>query len=133
MSAAFCPREKVGTKFTLEFVSVRIRYLPHLPRALDCMSAAFCPREKAGIVGRTGSGKSTVMGTLFRLFDLESGTILIGGVDISKMGLKFLRQQITIVPQDPVLFSGSLRKNLDPLAICSDEDMWICLERCFLT
>eukprot|EP00746_Dinoflagellata_sp_MGD_P144534 gnl/MRDRNA2_/MRDRNA2_77248_c0_seq2.p1 gnl/MRDRNA2_/MRDRNA2_77248_c0~~gnl/MRDRNA2_/MRDRNA2_77248_c0_seq2.p1 ORF type:complete len:607 (-),score=109.67 gnl/MRDRNA2_/MRDRNA2_77248_c0_seq2:409-2118(-) len=122
-----------GTNFTLEFVSVSIRYLPHLPRALDCMSVAFTPREKVGIVGRTGSGKSTVMGTLFRLFDLESGKILIGGIDISQMGLRLLRRQITIVPQDPVLFSGPVRRNLDPLNVCSDEDIWRCLQNCFLT
>lgn len=122
-----------GAKCTLEFVSVCIRYLPHLPRALDGLSASFEPYENIGIVGRTGSGKSTVMGTLFRLFDLEDGKILFGGVDISKMGLKLLRQQITIVPQDPVLFSGSVRKNLDPLSTCSDDDIWSCLRRCFLT
>lgn len=117
---------------TLEFQEVSVRYLPHMPRALDCVSFRLEMQEKVGIVGRTGSGKSTVMGAIFRLFELEQGRILLGGVDISGLGMGFLRRQITIVPQDPILFSGELRKNLDPLSARRDDEIWQALHRCHL-
>lgn len=72
------------------------------------------------------------MGALFRLFKLEGGRILLGGVDIASCGLAFVRQKITIVPQDPVLFSGDLRKNLDPLTTQTDKQLWDALRRCSL-
>jgi len=117
---------------TLVFEDVCMRYLKHMPLALDGLSATFAPREKVGIVGRTGSGKSSIMGALFRLFGLERGRILLGGVDIATCGLGLLRQRITIVPQDPILFSGELRKNLDPLGTKSDDEVWAALTRCSL-
>jgi ABC-type multidrug transport system fused ATPase/permease subunit len=116
----------------LVFDCVSVRYLPHLPRALDNVSFRIEPREKIGIVGRTGSGKSTIMGILFRLFKLEAGRIMLGGVDTTSVGIGLLRRQITIVPQDPILFSGELRKNLDPMGILTDTDLWQALKRCGL-
>jgi ABC-type multidrug transport system fused ATPase/permease subunit len=88
--------------------------------------------EKVGIVGRTGSGKSTIMGAIFRLLELESGHILLGGVDVSTVGVGLLRRLVTIVPQDPILFSGELRKNLDPLNARTDDKIWSALTRCSL-
>ncbi|CAE8624104.1 unnamed protein product [Polarella glacialis] len=117
---------------SLVFEDVCVRYLPHLPRALDGFSVSLKDREKDGLVGRTGSGKSTVMGTLFRLMELESGRILFGGVDIAGVGIGHLRRQITIVPQDPILFSGELRKNLDPLGVRTDAEVWAALKGCSL-
>jgi ABC-type multidrug transport system fused ATPase/permease subunit len=72
------------------------------------------------------------MGVLFRLFELEQGRVLLGGVDIARMGVAMLRRQITIVPQDPILFSGELRKNLDPLCAKQDSELWLALRRCGL-
>lgn len=114
----------------LVFESVRVRYLQIMAPALDNLSLRLRAREKVGIVGRTGSGKSTIMGALFRLFPLEQGRILIGGVDTATIGINLLRKQITIVPQDPILFSGDLRKNLDPVGVRSDDELWQALKRC---
>lgn len=72
-------------------------------------------KEKIGVVGRTGSGKSTLFISLMRIVEASEGSIVIDGIDISKIGLADLRQRFTIIPQDPVLFSGTLRSNLDPV------------------
>jgi len=116
----------------LVFEDVCLRYLPHLPPALDHLSATLVGGEKVGIVGRTGSGKSTIMGALLRIVGLESGRILLGDVDIAACGLALLRKRVTIVPQDPILFSGDLRKNLDPLGAVADEGLWEALRSCSL-
>merc|ERR1719252_439793 len=121
-----------GKTCELVFENVSVRYLQHMPRALDSLSASFRVPEKVGIVGRTGSGKSTVMGVLFRLFELEEGRILLGGKNIAEIGLGLLRRHITIVPQDPLLFSGALRNNLDPLGVHDDATLWDVLKRCFI-
>ncbi|XP_037545242.1 multidrug resistance-associated protein 1-like [Nematolebias whitei] len=84
--------------------------------------------DNVGIVGRTGAGKSSLTLGLFRIIEAAEGHILIDGVDIAKLGLHELRSRITIIPQDPVLFSGSLRMNLDPFDFYSDEDIWKALE-----
>jgi len=122
-----------GNDFTLELKDVSVRYEAKLPLALDKFSAKIIAQEKVGIVGRTGCGKSTLFGAIFRLFELEAGSITLGDKDISTLGVATLRQQLTMVPQDPVLFSGDLRRNLDPLASHSDEVLWSVLKRCSMS
>lgn len=84
------------------------------------------------LVGRTGAGKSSLTLALFRLIEPAGGKILIDGQDITEIGLHDLRQRITIIPQDPVLFSGNLRMNLDPFNVHSDNEVWNCLESAHL-
>ncbi|XP_063535449.1 multidrug resistance-associated protein 1 [Cydia strobilella] len=100
--------------------------------ALRGVTCAVAPRDKLGIVGRTGAGKSTLTLGLFRIVEAMSGRILIDGIDISTIGLHQLRSRITIIPQDPVLFSGTLRMNLDPFDAYSDDDIWRSLEHAHL-
>eukprot|EP00927_Polykrikos_kofoidii_P068562 TRINITY_DN6390_c0_g1_i2.p1 TRINITY_DN6390_c0_g1~~TRINITY_DN6390_c0_g1_i2.p1 ORF type:complete len:771 (-),score=108.12 TRINITY_DN6390_c0_g1_i2:75-2069(-) len=116
----------------LAFEDVCFRYQPNLPMALDSINVQMRAHEKVGIVGRTGSGKSTIMGAIFRLFELEKGRILLGGQDITQIGLRALRRQITVVPQDPILFAGSLKDNLDPLGARTDTEVRSVLKRCYL-
>ncbi|KAJ3292413.1 hypothetical protein HDU79_001439 [Rhizoclosmatium sp. JEL0117] len=84
--------------------------------------------EKVGVVGRTGSGKSTLMDSFFRLIEAQSGTISIDGENISSLGLKKLRTSIQMIPQNPVLFDGTVRSNIDVLTKYSDDDLWYALE-----
>jgi len=109
------------TKGALEFKDVFLRYRPNCDRALNGVSFRAEAGEKIGVVGRTGAGKSTLFMGLTRIVEIESGTIEIDGQDIDKLDLKALRNQITMIPQDPTLFTGSLRFNLDPFDQHSDE------------
>jgi len=111
----------------VEFRDVSMRYRDG-PLVLKNLSASLSPREKVGIAGRTGSGKSSLMVTLFRMSPLETGAIFIDGVDISKLPLVSLRSRLGIVPQDPVMFSATLRYNLDPFSEFDDMTIWSVLE-----
>lgn len=114
----------------VEFQNLQVRYRPHLPLVLRDFSAKLRPMEKVGVVGRTGSGKSTLLSCLFRLVEPEAGRILIGGQDIGLLGLGLLRRRVTTVPQDPLLFSGTLRHNLDPADERTDDAILDGLKRC---
>ena len=113
----------------IEFNDVTLRYRKNTDIALDKLSFKVKPGSKVGICGRTGAGKSTVSMALSRIVEIEGGEIQIGGVDISKIGLQALREKITVIPQDPTLFTGSLRYNLDPLNQATDERIIELLKR----
>ncbi|XP_066186418.1 multidrug resistance-associated protein 1 isoform X2 [Sylvia atricapilla] len=112
----------------VEFRGFGLRYREDLDLVLKNINVTISGGEKIGIVGRTGAGKSSLTLGLFRINEAAEGEIIIDGVNIAKIGLHDLRFKITIIPQDPVLFSGSLRMNLDPFDQHSDEDIWRSLE-----
>ncbi|NWZ53967.1 MRP7 protein, partial [Haliaeetus albicilla] len=116
----------------VEFQQVVLAYRTDLPNALDGVSFTIYPGEKVGIVGRTGSGKSTLFLALFRMLELKSGRILLDGVDSQLVGLEELRSRLAIIPQDPFLFSGSIRENLDPQGKRTDAELHEVLEQCHL-
>ncbi|KAI2474069.1 ATP binding cassette (ABC) protein subfamily C member, provisional [Diabrotica virgifera virgifera] len=111
----------------VEFNNMSLKYAPEDPAVLKGLNFVIQPREKIGIVGRTGAGKSSLIQALFRLAHID-GSILIDGVDTKKISLRSLRSKISIIPQEPVLFSGTLRKNLDPFDEYSDQVLWNALE-----
>uniref|UniRef100_A0A673LMQ9 Multidrug resistance-associated protein 4 n=1 Tax=Sinocyclocheilus rhinocerous TaxID=307959 RepID=A0A673LMQ9_9TELE len=111
----------------ITFDRVNFSYSSDGPVVLKNISAMFRPREKVGIVGRTGAGKSSLISALFRLMEPE-GKIIVDRVLTSEIGLHDLRQKMSIIPQDPVLFTGTMRKNLDPFSQHSDRDLWNALE-----
>ncbi|KAG8365653.1 hypothetical protein BUALT_Bualt18G0128400 [Buddleja alternifolia] len=117
---------------SIRFDGVVLRYRPELPPVLHGISFAIPPSDKVGIVGRTGAGKSSMLNALFRIVELEKGRILIDHCDISKFGLMDLRKVLGIIPQSPVLFSGTVRFNLDPFNEHNDADLWEALERAHL-
>ncbi|XP_051945451.1 canalicular multispecific organic anion transporter 1 isoform X1 [Xyrauchen texanus] len=110
------------------FENYKVRYRPELELILHGITCDIDSTEKIGIVGRTGAGKSSLTNCLFRIIEAVEGRILIDGIDISTLGLHDLRSRITIIPQDPMLFSGTLRMNLDPFEKFSDEEIWKVLE-----
>ncbi|XP_053936986.1 ATP-binding cassette sub-family C member 6 [Cuculus canorus] len=116
------------TEGRIEFRNYSLRYRPNLELALKQINLSINGQEKIGITGRTGAGKSTLAVGLLRLVEAAEGAILIDGLDIAQLGLHDLRTKITVIPQDPVLFSGSLRMNLDPLNQYTDADIWTALE-----
>ncbi|NWV99416.1 MRP1 protein, partial [Machaerirhynchus nigripectus] len=116
------------TEGRIEFRNYSLCYRPGLELALRRVSVTINGHEKIGITGRTGAGKSTLAVGLLRLVEAAEGAVLIDGQDIAQLGLHDLRSEITLVPQDPVLFSGSLRMNLDPLNQYTDADIWTALE-----
>ncbi|XP_019082613.1 PREDICTED: ABC transporter C family member 8-like [Camelina sativa] len=117
---------------TIHLQELKIRYRPNAPLVLKGISCTFREGTRVGVVGRTGSGKSTLISALFRLVEPASGCILIDGIDISKIGLKDLRMKLSIIPQEPTLFRGCIRTNLDPLGVYSDDEIWKALEKCQL-
>ncbi|RHN40835.1 putative xenobiotic-transporting ATPase [Medicago truncatula] len=116
----------------VEINDLKIRYRPDGPLVLHGITCTFEVGHKIGIVGRTGSGKSTLISALFRLVEPSGGNIIIDGVDISSIGLHDLRSRFGIIPQDPTLFTGTVRYNLDPLSQYSDQEIWEVLGKCQL-
>lgn len=117
---------------TIKFEDVILRYRPELPPVLHGLSFTILASEKIGIVGRTGAGKSSMLNALFRIVELERGRIFVDDYDIAKFGLADLRKVLGIIPQSPVLFSGTVRFNLDPFCEHNDADLWEALERAHL-
>uniref|UniRef100_A0A3Q1HYV3 Multidrug resistance-associated protein 4 n=1 Tax=Anabas testudineus TaxID=64144 RepID=A0A3Q1HYV3_ANATE len=115
------------SKGLVTFDQVSFSYSSEGPLVLQDLKAMFRPQEKVGIVGRTGAGKSSLVSALFRLAEPQ-GKIYIDGVLTSEIGLHDLRQKMSIIPQDPVLFTGSMRKNLDPFNQHTDEELWNALQ-----
>uniref|UniRef100_A0A7N8YRT8 ABC-type glutathione-S-conjugate transporter n=1 Tax=Mastacembelus armatus TaxID=205130 RepID=A0A7N8YRT8_9TELE len=113
---------------TIEFQDYGLQYRKGLELALKGITLNVQERDKVGIVGRTGAGKSSLALGIFRILEAAKGKIFIDGVNIADIGLHDLRSRITIIPQDPVLFSGSLRMNLDPFDTYTDEEVWSSLE-----
>lgn len=120
------------TKGAVQFENVDLRYREELNLVLKGVSFEILGGEKIGIVGRTGAGKSSLTLALFRIVEATGGRILIDGVPINKLGLQLLRSRLTIIPQEPVLFCGTLRGNIDPFGKYSDDQVWATLERAHL-
>ncbi|VEN61108.1 unnamed protein product [Callosobruchus maculatus] len=121
------PPENWPDKGKIEFDKMSLQYTPEEPFVLKKVTFVIQPKEKVGIVGRTGAGKSSLIQALFRLAHIE-GSILIDNVNTKTVPLKRLRSSISIIPQEPVLFSGTFRRNLDPFDEYKDEALWNALE-----
>ncbi|KAK9468542.1 hypothetical protein V1512DRAFT_259739 [Lipomyces arxii] len=119
-------------KGAIKVDDLSLRYAPGLPFVIKNVTFEIKPTQKIGIVGRTGAGKSTIASAFFRFLEAETGKIIIDGIDISDIGLKDLRSAITIIPQDPTLFTGTIRSNLDPFDNYSDEAVFKSLLRVHL-
>ncbi|CAH1428095.1 unnamed protein product [Lactuca virosa] len=117
---------------TISFTNLQIRYADHLPSVLKNITCTFPGKKKVGVVGRTGSGKSTLIQAIFRVIEPTEGFITIDGVDICKIGLHDLRSRLSIIPQDPTMFEGTVRGNLDPLDQYPDVEIWEALDKCQL-
>ncbi|OQV11389.1 Multidrug resistance-associated protein 1 [Hypsibius exemplaris] len=117
---------------SIKFVDYTIRYRPDLDFALKGLTCEIKAREKIGIVGRTGAGKSSLSLGIFRIVEAAEGSIIIDNVDIAKLGLEDLRSRITIIPQEPFLLSGTLRENLDPTNVSTDDAIWEALDAAHL-
>ncbi|XP_050236219.1 ABC transporter C family member 4 [Mercurialis annua] len=120
------------THGNVELRDLQVKYRPNTPLVLKGITLSIHGGEKIGVVGRTGSGKSTLIQVLFRLVEPTGGKIIIDGIDISMLGLHDLRSRFGIIPQEPVLFEGTVRSNIDPIGEYSDEQIWKSLERCQL-
>jgi ABC-type multidrug transport system fused ATPase/permease subunit len=116
-------------KGEIVFDNVEMRYRENLPLVLKGLSMHIAGGERIGVVGRTGAGKSSIMSTLFRLIEISSGSIFIDGVNISTIGLGDLRKRLAIIPQDPTLFQGTVRSNLDPFNEHTDLALWSALRQ----
>ncbi|BFZ17907.1 hypothetical protein BsWGS_20945 [Bradybaena similaris] len=126
------PGPEWPSKGVVEFKDYKVRYREGLDLVLRGLNCTIQSGEKVGIVGRTGAGKSSLTMALFRIVEAAEGSIIIDGINISTIGLHDLRSKLTIIPQEPVLFSGSLRMNLDPFETHTDGEIWSALEHAHL-
>lgn len=126
------PMEKWPWYGTIQMDDLQIKYKHDMPMVLKGISCIFPGERKIGVVGRTGSGKSTLIQALFRIVEPSAGRIIIDGVDISLLGLHDLRSRLSIIPQEPTLFQGTIRSNLDPLQEHTDTDIWEVVRKCHL-
>ncbi|XP_062618978.1 multidrug resistance-associated protein 1-like isoform X2 [Saccostrea cucullata] len=126
------PPEDWPSQGQVTLTSYSTRYRPNLDLVLKDINVTIKPGEKVGIVGRTGAGKSSLTLALFRLIEPASGNIDIDGVKLTDIGLHDCRSKLTILPQDPVLFSGTLRMNIDPMDQSKDGEIWNALEHAHL-
>jgi ABC-type multidrug transport system fused ATPase/permease subunit len=116
----------------INFNNYSTRYRESLDLVIKQINLFIKSGEKVGVVGRTGAGKSSLTLSLFRLIEPVDGTIIIDNLDITKLGLFDLRSKLTIIPQDPTLFTGTLRSNLDPFDEYSDSEIWMALDSAHL-
>lgn len=116
----------------IEFEHLEMRYRPELPLCLKDVTFTIEGGERVGVCGRTGAGKSSLTLALFRIIEAAGGKIKVDGIDIAQIGLHDLRSIVSIIPQDPQLFEGSLRTNLDPTEQASDAEIWRALEQAYL-
>ncbi len=123
------PPENWPAQGSVEFINYTTRYRAELDPVLRNLNFKIAAKEKVGIVGRTGAGKSSLALAIFRALEADKGNILIDDVDIGLIGLRDLREAITIVPQDPTLFMGTIRSNLDPFSLHTDEAIFTALRR----
>ncbi|CAN6926270.1 unnamed protein product [Brassica oleracea] len=126
------PEKSWPSRGEITISNLQVWYGPHLPMVLNGLTCTFPGGLKTGIVGRTGCGKSTLIQTLFRIVEPTAGEIRIDGIDILTIGLHDLRSRLSIIPQDPTMFEGTVRSNLDPLEEYSDDQIWEALDKCQL-
>ncbi|KAK2632783.1 hypothetical protein EUGRSUZ_L01081 [Eucalyptus grandis] len=126
------PPSSWPSKGQIELEELKLGYRPNTPLVLKGITCTFKEGSRVGVVGRTGSGKLTLISALFRLVEPASRKIYIDGLDITSIGLKDLRMKLSIIPQESTLFRGSVRTNIDPFGLYSDHEIWTAQEKCQL-